>query len=320
MNVSIRSTIESYFHHFNSGELGKMSASLLKHIDSGGKVFITLAGAMSTAGIGQLLAPMIRKGHVAAISCTGANLEEDVFRMMALPHYKSIENWRTLSLEDEKELVNKKMNRVTDVCIPEEQAIRDLESHLMQAWKKASDENKRQLPHHYFFDVLRSETFLNSCEGDVSASWVHAACEANIPVYVPGWEDSTMGNIFAARSIEEAIDSDCILSGIEYMKHLASWYEAQTIPLAFLQIGGGIAGDFPICVVPMLNQDLERDVPLWSWFGQISESRPSYGGYSGAPPSEKITWGKIDASTPMFVVESDATIVAPLLFAYILNL
>ena len=146
--MSVRSTIASYFHHFNAGELSKMSSSLLKHIESGGKVFITLAGAMSTAGIGQLLAPMIREGYVAAISCTGANLEEDVFRMMASPHYESIENWRTLSLENEQELFNRKMNRVTDVCIPEEQAIRDLESHLLEAWKQASEEKRRQLPHH----------------------------------------------------------------------------------------------------------------------------------------------------------------------------
>ena len=318
--MTVRSMIESYFHHFNAGELAKMSASLLDHIESGGKVFITLAGAMSTAGIGELLAPMIRKGHIAGISCTGANLEEDVFRMMASPHYSSIENWRTLSLEDEENLLKQKMNRVTDVCIPEEQAIRELELHLVQAWKHASNEGNRQLPHRFFFDVLRSESLLNSCEGDPSASWVLAACDAEVPLFVPGWEDSTMGNIFAARSLEGEVNSDCVLSGVEYMKHLAGWYEKQESSLAFLQIGGGIAGDFPICVVPMLNQDLEREVPLWSWFGQISESRPSYGGYSGAPPSEKITWGKIDASTPMFVVESDATIVAPLLFAYILNL
>ena len=161
---------------------------------------------------------------------------------------------------------------------------------------------------------------MNNCDGDRQSSWVYAALELDLPIFVPGWEDSTMGNIFAARSLEGHIKSDCVLSGIEYMKKLAEWYQAQTTPLAFLQIGGGIAGDFPVCVVPMLNQDLERDVPLWSWFGHISESRPSYGGYSGAPPSEKITWGKIDAKTPMFVVESDATIVAPLLFAYILNL
>jgi deoxyhypusine synthase len=275
---------------------------------------------MSTAGIGKLLAPMIRKGYVSGISCTGANLEEDVFRMMASPYYTSIENWRALSPQDDEELFNNNMNRVTDVCIPEKEAIRALESHLLDAWQAASSAELRQLPHLYFYDILRDDELVNSAKGDTDASWVLAATEANLPVFVPGWEDSTMGNIFAARSMEEEVDSDCVLSGIEYMKDLATWYERQESALAFLQIGGGIAGDFPICVVPMLNQDLERNVPLWSWFGQISESRPSYGGYSGAPPSEKITWGKIDSSTPMFVVESDATIVAPLLFGYILNL
>ena len=297
-----------------------MSASLVKHLESGGKLFITLAGAMSTAGIGKLLAPMIRRGYVAGISCTGANLEEDVFRMMAFPHYTSIENWRALSPQDDEELFNNNMNRVTDVCIPEQEAIRALEAHLLDAWQVATSTGVRQLPHQYFYDILQNEVLLNSAKGDADASWVLAATEANLPVFVPGWEDSTMGNIFAARSMEGQVDSDCVLSGIEYMKGLAAWYQEQESAMAFLQIGGGIAGDFPICVVPMLNQDLERTVPLWSWFGQISESRPSYGGYSGAPPSEKITWGKIDASTPMFVVESDATIVAPLLFAYILNL
>ena len=318
--MTIRSTIESYFHHFNDGELSKMSASLLKHLESGGRLFITLAGAMSTAGIGKILAPMIRKGYVAGISCTGANLEEDVFRMMAFPHYTSIENWRGLSPRDDEQLFNNNMNRVTDVCIPEQEAIRALESPLLDAWQVASSAGVRQLPHRYFYDILRNETLLNTAKGNPDASWVFAATETNLPVFVPGWEDSTMGNIFAARSMEGEVDSDCVLSGIEYMKDLATWYEEQESALAFLQIGGGIAGDFPICVVPMLNQDLERNVPLWSWFGQISESRPSYGGYSGAPPSEKITWGKIDASTPTFVVESDATIVAPLLLAYILNL
>ena len=318
--MTVPSTIESYFHRFNAGELSKMSASLLKHVESGGRLFITLAGAMSTAGIGKLLAPMIRKGYVSGISCTGANLEEDVFRMMASPHYTSIENWRALSPQDDEELFNNNMNRVTDVCIPEKEAIRALESHLLDAWQAASSAELRQLPHLYFYDILRDDELVNSAKGDTDASWVLAATEANLPVFVPGWEDSTMGNIFAARSMEEEVDSDCVLSGIEYMKDLATWYERQESALAFLQIGGGIAGDFPICVVPMLNQDLERNVPLWSWFGQISESRPSYGGYSGAPPSEKITWGKIDSSTPMFVVESDATIVAPLLFGYILNL
>jgi deoxyhypusine synthase len=104
------------------------------------------------------------------------------------------------------------------------------------------------------------------------------------------------------------------------MTELAEWYSQCTHRLAFLQLGGGIAGDFPICVVPMLNQDLERETPLWSWFCQISESTPSFGGYSGAPPNEKITWGKLSVETEKFVIESDATIVAPLMFCYILDI
>ena len=169
--MGIRGMVESYFHHFNAGELARMSASLHKHIESGGKLFITLAGAMSTAGIGQLLAPLIREGHVAGISCTGANLEEDVFRMMARPHYASIENWRSLSLEDETELFEQKMNRVTDVCIPEEQAVRELETHLMDAWKHASMNSIRNLPHQYFFEALRSESMMNNCDGE-PLNWI----------------------------------------------------------------------------------------------------------------------------------------------------
>ncbi|MCX7830176.1 MAG: deoxyhypusine synthase family protein, partial [Acidobacteria bacterium] len=62
-----------------------------------------------------------------------------------------------------------------------------------------------------------------------------------------------------------------------------------------------------------------KNVPLWGYFCQISEAATSYGSYSGAVPNEKITWGKLGVDTPKFVVESDATIVAPLIFAYVLN-
>ena len=111
-------------------------------------------------------------------------------------------------------------------------------------------------------------------------------------------------------------------SGIEYMVWLATGTSKNSGKdgIGFFQIGGGIAGDFPICVVPMMYQDLERhDVPFWSYFCQISDSTTSYGSYSGAVPNEKITWGKLDIDTPKFIVESDATIVAPLVFAYVLE-
>jgi deoxyhypusine synthase len=153
-------------------------------------------------------------------------------------------------------------------------------------------------------------------------SWMIAAAEKNLPLVVPGWEDSTLGNIFASYCIKKELSPNTMKNGIEYMMELANYYsnEAGKEGIGFFQIGGGIAGDFPICVVPMLYQDLENtDTPFWSYFCQISDSTTSYGSYSGAVPNEKITWGKLDVDTPKFIIESDATIVAPLIFAYLLN-
>jgi deoxyhypusine synthase len=113
---------------------------------------------------------------------------------------------------------------------------------------------------------------------------------------------------------------DTVKSGLHQMKKLIGWYTENTVNngIGFFQIGGGIAGDFPICVVPLISQDLEKDARLWSYFCQISDSTTSYGSYSGAVPNEKISWGKLDGDSPKFIIESDATIVAPLIFSYIL--
>jgi deoxyhypusine synthase len=318
--VSIRAFVDEHYRHFNAGALAATATSLTAFLASGGRLFVTLAGAMSTAELGRSLAPMIKAGHIAGISCTGANLEEDVFNLVAQNAYERINDWRSLSAADDAALLERGLNRVTDTCIPEDEAFRKIEHHLRKRWADASEAGESFLPHEYFYDLLKSDDLTEGYQADPEASWLLAAAETDLPLFVPGWEDSTMGNIFAARCIEGMVDQSSMASGIAYMIRLADWYQAADTPLAFLQIGGGIAGDFPICVVPMLNQDLERNVPLWSWFAQISESSPSYGGYSGAPPNEKITWGKVSTETPKFVIESDASIVAPLLFGYVLNL
>ncbi len=315
--MTIRDFVDTYFHHFNAGEVSKAAQSLAQFLSDGGKIFLTLAGAMSTARLGKVLTPMINSGYIAGISCTGANLEEDVFLLAANSHYQAIEDWRSLSVADDADLLEKKLNRVTDVCIPEDQAIRAIEKSIFLLWQEYSTTQQSALPHEFFYQMLLNNQL--TIDGNPDDSWVLAAAKHNLPLFVPGWEDSTLGNIFASHVIQSDIDPSVVKSGIHYMTELAKWYESQTTQLAFFQIGGGIAGDFPICVVPMLNQDLQRQVPLWSWFCQISEANPSYGGYSGAPPNEKITWGKLAKETPKFVIESDATIVAPLIFAYLLE-
>ncbi len=324
MNIQgpITAFMLKHYKHFNAATVVDAAAGYEEQLNQGNKMMITLAGAMSTAELGISLAEMIRQDKVQIITCTGANLEEDIMNLVAHSHYKRVPAYRDLSPDEEWALLEKGLNRVTDTCIPEEEAFRRLQSHIFDIWSKAEAKNERYFPHEYMYKMLLSGVLEQYYEIDPKNSWMLAAAEKNLPIIVPGWEDSTMGNIFASYCIKGELKPSTMKSGIEYMTWLADWYTENTKDngIGFFQIGGGIAGDFPICVVPMLYQDLERtDTPFWSYFCQISDSTTSYGSYSGAVPNEKITWGKLGIDTPKFIIESDATIVAPLIFAYLLG-
>jgi len=311
-----------HYKHFNSATVVDAAEAYNNQLVSGNKMMITLAGAMSTAELGRSLAEIIRQDKVHIISCTGANLEEDIMNLVAHSHYKRVPEYRDFTPQQEWDLLEKGLNRVTDTCIPEEEAFRRLQQHIFKIWKDAEEAGERFFPHEFMYKMLLSGVLEQYYEIDPKNSWMLAAAEKNLPIVVPGWEDSTMGNIFASYCVKGELKPSTMKSGIEYMTFLADWYTENTKDnkIGFFQIGGGIAGDFPICVVPMLYQDLERtNTPFWSYFCQISDSTTSYGSYSGAVPNEKITWGKLDIDTPKFIIESDATIVAPLIFAYLLN-
>jgi deoxyhypusine synthase len=321
---SISEFIERNYRHFNAAVLKDAADAYVAHLAGGGKMMITLAGAMSTAELGVSLAEMIRRDKVHAITCTGANMEEDLFNLVARSKYERIPNYRELTPQQEQELLERHLNRVTDTCIPEEEAMRRIERVVLDEWVAASENNQRQFPHEFLYRILRECRLKKFYEIDPADSWMFAAANKNLPLFVPGWEDSTLGNIYAARCITGTIKNvQAIRSGIEYMIELADWYRrlSKHSSIGFFQIGGGIAGDFPVCVVPMLNQDVvTTPVPEWAYFCQISDSTTSFGSYSGAVPNEKITWGKLSIDTPRFIIESDATIVAPLVFAKVLGL
>lgn len=321
--MSIKSFMKHNFRHFNAAVCVDAAEAWITHLKKGGKMMVTLAGAMSTAELGLTLAELIRQDKVHAISCTGANLEEDIFNLVAHTHYERVPHYRSLSVEEEQGLYDRGMNRVTDTCIPEDEAIRRIEKEVLQLWQKAEQEGKRYFPYEYMYQLIRSGNLKKYYEIDPKNSWMVAAAEKNLPIVTPGWEDSTLANIFVSHVISGELKScNLVKSGAEQMHELVDWYQKTSAKhsIGFFQIGGGIAGDFPICVVPLIRQDLAKtETPLWGYFCQISDSTTSYGSYSGAVPNEKISWGKIDATTPKFVIESDASIVAPLIFQYLLD-
>jgi len=323
---AVRDFMDRHFLHFNSRETVAAARAYEDHLAAGGKMMVTLAGAMSTARIGRILGRMIREDKVHAITCTGANLEEDLFNLLAAEDYRIVPDWRALRAEDEKELYDQGYNRVTDTCIPET-VMRHLEKRLVARWKAAYASGVAKSPAEHLFDILDDPTLPQHFQIPPSDSWMLAAKEKGVPVWSPGWEDSTTGNMFAAAVFRKEVPRhDCVITGTDQMERLMRWYLANNgkadgrPSVGFFQIGGGIAGDFPICAVPALIQDLQlEDTPFWGYFCQISDASTSYGGYSGAVPNEKITWGKLDVGTPKFMIQSDATIVAPLMFGYVLG-
>lgn len=309
------------YKNFNARATRDALLAYWEHIERGGKMFWAVAGAMSSAQLGITLAPAIRAGLIHGFSVTGANLEESLFRLVAHSHYKDFPDYRYLRKQDDTKILDDRMRRVTDTSIPEDEAFRAVEKIIVPMWLNASKKGERRFWHEYFYEViLRLKR--KQYEGNPDDCWLLAAAKAKLPIVVPGHEDSTFGNIFTSYVKTGECSASIAKSGVEYMADFYDRYKELSKNRAgcgFFQIGGGIAGDFPICVVPSIIYDLQQKAKPWSYFCQISDSTTSYGSYSGATPNEKITWDKLTEKTPMFVIESDATIVAPLILRALLE-
>jgi deoxyhypusine synthase len=221
----ITNFVDHHFRHFNAAALKDATEGYIRHLKQGGVMFMTIAGAMSTAELGLSLAEMIRRKKVHSICCTGANLEEDVFNLVAHDHYERVPHYRDLTPTDEKKLLQRHMNRVTDTCIPEGEAMRRIESAVLEQWMAADRKGERYFPHEFMYTILRGGKLKKYYQIDPHNSWLMAAMEANLPMFVPGWEDATLGNMYAAHCIEGHVKNvHTVRTGIEYMMALADWY------------------------------------------------------------------------------------------------
>jgi deoxyhypusine synthase len=306
-------------NHLNGGSTLEAALWLKKHLKNGGKIVVTLAGALSSFQIGVMLAELIRKNKVHLVSATGANHEESYYRFVAHSHYANIPR-------------DAGLRRITDTFLPEDESVRIMEPHLLKMWKQAQEKGQSFLPHEYFRRLFEEKLIKPDPKANPDDCWAFAAFEKNIPIVVPGFEDSTMGNIFASytyngthkKNGDVVLDGKIMKTGLEYFHLMYDWYmrTSKTAPIAFLQLGGGIAADFPICVVPSLKHDLKLHgkVRDWAGFIEIGSSPMSYGSYSGAGGKEKITWDKLSTESYYQIIQSDVTVAFPWIAAVLLDL
>lgn len=318
--------------HCNAGATLQAALWLKNHLQQGGKLVVTIAGALSSFQIGVMLAELIRKDKVHLISATAANHEESYYRYVAHSHYAYIPRYTELTPEQEAELRDAGLRRITDTFLPEDESVRIMEPHLVKMWKEAQAKGERYFPHEYFRRLFEKNLIKPDMGANPGDCWAYAAYKKNVPIVIPGFEDSTMGNIFASYTYggkyrlnkDPLFDPHIMKTGLEYFTWLYEWYmeTAKKSPIAFLQLGGGIAADFPICVVPSLIHDLQLHgkVRPWAGFIEIGSSPMSYGSYSGAGGKEKITWDKLTPESYYQIIQSDVTVVFPWIAAVLLDL
>jgi deoxyhypusine synthase len=250
---------------------------------------------------------------------------------VAHSHYAYIPRYTELTPEQEAELRDAGLRRITDTFLPEDESVRIMEPHLLKMWKEAERKGQSFFPHEYFRRLFTERLIKPDAEANPNDCWALAAAEKNIPIVVPGFEDSTMGNIFASYTYAgthkpkgiPTIESSVMKSGLDYFHLMYEWYlrESKKSPIAFLQLGGGIAADFPICVVPSIKHDLHiKKVRDWAGFIEIGSSPMSYGSYSGAGGKEKITWDKLSTKSYYQIIQSDVTVAFPWIAAVLLDL
>ena len=324
-------------NHTNGGATYEAAMWLKNHLDHGGKLVVTIAGALSSFQVGVMLADLIRAGKVHMISATGANHEESYYRYVAHSHYAYIPRYTELTPDQEAELRDAGLRRITDTFLPEDESVRIMEPHLLKMWADADWNKKRFFPHEYFRRLFSENLIKPDPKANPDDCWAYAAYKKNIPIIIPGFEDSTMGNIFASYTYagkyrQKGLDKNggtfvlnpnVMKNGIDYFTYLYDWYmeASKDAPIAFLQLGGGIAADFPICIVPSLKHDLGvKKVRDWAGFIEIGSSPMSYGSYSGAGGKEKITWDKLSTSSYYQIIQSDVTVAFPWIAAVLLGL
>lgn len=322
---------EHTLRHCNGGATMQAALWLKQHLDKGGKLVVTISGALSSFQVGVMLAELIRQDKVHLVSATAANHEESYYRYVAHSHYAYIPRYTEITPEQEAELRDAGLRRITDTFLPEDESVRIMEPHLLRMWKDAQKKGERYFPHEYFRRLFSEGLIKPDPKANPDDCWAYAAYKKDIPIVIPGFEDSTMGNIFASYTYSGkyrkdkgvVLEQSLVKSGLEYFTSLYEWYmeASKKHPIAFLQLGGGIAADFPICVVPSIKHDLKIEkVRDWAGFIEIGSSPMSYGSYSGAGGKEKITWDKLSTESYYQIIQSDVTVAFPWIAAVLLGL
>ncbi len=287
-------------------------------------VGLSLAGALTPAGLGpSAIIPLMNHGFVDWIVATGANMYHDIHYAFNLPMFRGSHN------VDDADLRAKGITRIYDILFDYEDVLMETDRRLKQILVRPEFQKEmgtREFYHH--LGKILSEVERKNKLGDVSI--LAAAYRHSIPVFTSSPGDSTIGmNVAGLELLAEAVGLKDkfklkINPTIDVNESTAIILNAKRYEkgkTGVILIGGGSPKNFMLQTEPQIQEVLMITEMGQDYDINITDARPDTGGLSGAPPSEAVSWGKIDPRQLEETVTAylDVTVALPMMVAYVIQ-
>lgn len=316
--IDVGQLIDRYFNAYNAARLREACQLFVRLLDQGATVGVSLAGALTPAGLGAVLTPLVRAGFIDYFSSTGANLYHDLHFALGHPLYRSTAS--IASGANDVDLRHKGVIRIYDVLF-DQKVLLDTDDWLYRTL--LGEEFRKTMGTSELHHGIGRHA-LDACHAHGTDAGLLATCyECDVPIYAPSPGDSTVGMNVSAVWTARPEAAPLINPAIDVAETAAIVLDAKRSghPSAVLIFGGGAPKNFLLQTEPQLQEVLGIEEKGHDYFIQVTDARPDTGGLSGATPSEAVSWGKIDPEQlPNTVVcYADSTLVMPLLGAYALS-
>jgi deoxyhypusine synthase len=304
-DMSVADLIDAGFQAYNAGrinEAARLYATRMLDPEQDTTICLTVAGAMTPAGVGGSIITLMERGAIDFIVSTGANLYHDIHHALDFALHRG-----TFELSDPA-LHEAGVIRIYDILFRDE-VLLDTDAFLRECFKTFPQRPMSTAELHHLIGQRLLQVGV-----DPEHSVLAMAARWNVPIYTSSPGDSSIGMNLARHQLDGyALTIDPLFD----VHETTAIVQAATRNGVII-LGGGSPKNFYLQTQPQLWEVLGINKGGHDFFIQITQDAPHWGGLSGATPSEAVSWGKIkpDLLRDTVVVYADTTVAFPLVAAY----
>ena len=313
-NIRVDALVDSYFQAYNAARLREGCQLYTgKMLERDVFIGMSLTGALTPAGLGSCIVPLMKSGFVDWIVSTGANLYHDTH--FAIGHSLH----RGSPFMDDRVLRKQGVIRIYDILF-DYSVLLDTDEFFRSLLRKEEFQREMGTAELHFRlgrYVAERERVLRIRHSSVLAT----AYRCGVPVYTSSPGDSSIGMNIAETALAGFRNRIDVLLDVNETAAIVLEAKRSGGKSGVLIFGGGSPKNFMLQTEPQIQEVLNIDEKGHDFFLQITDARPDTSGLSGATPSEAVSWGKIDPDQlpDTVVVYLDSTIAMPILTSYALG-